>query len=67
MNIIEALKAENINVRLSCGTRWLYWVGTWIVLDHPYAAKKNRRIYEGEDEEVAVRALTEDDLDNLAP
>jgi len=61
MTIIDALKRGN--VRISTGSRWLFWdedSDEWVVLDRPYATKKNRTVYRGADIAEAVKVLTED-------
>ena len=65
MTIVEMLKAGT-GTRVSTGDRWLYWqesqgdLATWVVLERPYGAKKNRIIVETLDEAAAVQALLAD-------
>lgn len=57
MNIIEALKDENENLRISNGSRWLYWdtvLELWTVQERKPYAKRTTILYHGVDEQAAV-------------
>ena len=61
MTIVDALKAADTEIRVSCGHRWLFWTDTegWTVLERQPYQKSNRCLYTGDDEERAVRKLVE--------
>ena len=63
MTIIEALKREDKNVRLSYGDRWLIWdetIDNWVVYERKYAAKSTKIFYSGDNEGDAVLGLLSD-------
>lgn len=60
MDIVAALKAENI--RVSNVNKWLFWdVGSreWTVVEKKFAARGVTVLYSGDNEEKAVRVLLE--------
>ena len=61
MNIVEWLKSENANARVSIGWRWLVWDGCWEVYERKYSAKKTTLIIATANEEEAVAALLKED------
>ncbi len=64
MTIIEALKDENnLNLRLSIGNKCMFYdisSQQWIVASKKYRGQTNIIIYEGTDEEEAVKLLLQD-------
>mgnify|MGYP001615368885 FL=1 len=58
MNLIDAVKEESIHV--SFGDNWIYFDKNslnWVVLTRHYRARINTVLYDGSDEEEAVRLL----------
>lgn len=56
MDIISALMKEN--VRLFCGHRWLFYEDEeWVVMEHPYRAKKNKCLCKTQIQDEAVKSL----------
>ena len=47
MDIVTALQMDNLDIRVTSGDKWLYWNDEYIVLCHPYNAKKNITLYRG--------------------
>ena len=64
MNIAQALKDEDSNLRISAtNNRWLVWDNTinlWVVYSRPSHAKKTITVYTGADEQTAVALLLEE-------
>jgi len=62
MTILQALKSEDVNVRVTNGYRWLVYniLDTFIVYERKYNAKKSTVLYCGKDEELAVKHLLGD-------
>ena len=61
MDIKEALKRDDISVRISCDGKWLVWSsGEWYVLTRPYKAKSNLCLYRGGDFSQALKTLVGD-------
>jgi hypothetical protein len=61
MTIREALLSDEIRcLRVEYGDRWLVGSsGEFTVYEHPYRARRNEVLYQGTDEEKAVRLLIE--------
>lgn len=58
MRIMEAL--ATLNIKLLFGNRWLiYEEGTYYVFEHKFRKVTDTTIYQGQDEETAVRFLIE--------
>lgn len=58
MSTIRKLLKTVLNSRLSVDDKWLvWWEGEWLVLQRPYAAKKNRVLYRGLSQDKALAAL----------
>lgn len=65
MTIIQALKSDKENIRLSNGNKWLCWdpfYKTWVVYFHKYRAKYTRALIRTTSEKKAVDVLLEDFL-----
>lgn len=62
MTIVDALKQTDVDIRLSCGSRWMFWtdVDGWTVLERKPYQKVNRTLYTGENEEMAISKLIGD-------
>ena len=62
MKIVDLLESEDFNARIVCNDRWLCGNsnGSFTVYEHKHYAKKTTVVLETKDEELAVRALTED-------
>ena len=57
MNIIEALKADSSQVRVTSGNTWMYWdevTNEWAVMTHRYKSHHSTEIYRGESDAVAA-------------
>ncbi len=62
MTIIEALRdAENYDIRVTHGNRWLVWGGEWVVYERKPYQKKTRTVIVTASEKVAVEYLVEED------
>jgi hypothetical protein len=62
MKIIDALKAEGCDARMTNGNRWMYWAyNVWVVREKRYRQHYSTVIIETDDEDEAVAALMEDD------
>lgn len=59
MNIYDLMKQDG--VRISKDDRWMVWDGEWIVYERKYRAKMTRVLFRGNSEEVAVRAMLEEE------
>ena len=59
MTILDALRQEFSQVRVSCGDRWLVVNddGKFVVYSHPYGAKKTRTLLTTINEDAAVACL----------
>ena len=62
MNIIEALKNKDNNLRVSNGTKWLVWNDDedepqWVVYSRPHGTRKTRVEMATKYEAEAVNAL----------
>lgn len=58
--LIELLKDDDANARVSMGDKWLvWWNEEWTVLQRPYGKKNNRTLYSGESLTEAIKALKE--------
>ena len=58
MTIIDVLKDENRDVRVTCGYRWMVYVyGEYRVYERKTYAKHTKILIETESEEEAVRVL----------
>lgn len=62
MTILDALKREENDVRVTCGNRWLV-IEKWneeswfVVYGREYCQKNTRLFYKGNDEEDAISIL----------
>ena len=58
MKIIEFLKDEDENVRITVGNRWLFWDnGEWVVYEKLYRARNTTCIVRTKNEGIAVLCL----------
>lgn len=56
--LIEFLKNDDIECRISSADKWLVWyLGEWVVYYRPYHAKQNRCLYSGDSLHKALEAL----------
>ena len=62
MKILDALRDDTLNLRVSAGNRWLVFdneLQLWVVYYRPMYARKTMTLYTGHDEGVAIAILTE--------
>jgi hypothetical protein len=60
MTILDALKREENDVRVTCGNRWLVFTNfseEFIVYGREYYKKKSIVYYQGDSEEEAIKEL----------
>jgi hypothetical protein len=56
--LIELLKSDEVNARVTCGSSWLVWNnGEWRVYSKPYRARATMLLYWGDSLSDAVAAL----------
>jgi hypothetical protein len=56
--IEELLKKENLDIRITCNSRWLIWSGfKWMVFEHRPYARQSTRLYENTSFEEALNVL----------
>jgi hypothetical protein len=57
--IIEALKSDNHDVRITCGFRWMYYSSNmgWIVREKKPRARRSDVLIKTQNESEAVRVL----------
>jgi len=56
--LIEFLKSDEVNARVTCGSSWLVWNnGEWRVYSKPYRARVAILLYRGDSLSDAVAAL----------
>lgn len=63
ITIVEALKKEDKNLRISNGNKWMVWDSLfkeWVVYKHEYGKKKSVCLISTSVEEIAVQKLLED-------
>ncbi len=63
LNIYEALKLEHVDIRVTCGDRWMVWdedMAEWKVWEHKPRARHTTVIYFGDSADEAVERLTEE-------
>jgi len=62
MTLLEALKSDDLDLRVDNGNRWLVIneSGEFVVYERKYHQKKTRIISITFDEEMAVKKLTEE-------
>jgi hypothetical protein len=63
MKLTEALKSEDLRLRISCGVRWMYFddgINKFVVMERLYRSRKLTTIIETDDEDLAVEKLLDD-------
>ncbi len=64
MNIYEALKSEDQDIRITCGHNlWLVWDNSeWVVLLRKYHARQNTCLYRGDSCDTAIGIMLDGEI-----